>query len=173
MKPLALLLLPILASAAEVTDLGVVSTGVNLHLDRDERRKDFAAFKVEILPRNLRGWTNKVEFTTTNSVLTLKDFQAVPDGPAILGIKTICSNGDASVFVLFKIDIQRDEPDPPKVHLSYNLRKPAEQKIEHLIQQRGAQPVPMPPLPGGTNVTYSQHQWKLEQNAREGKHRSN
>lgn len=185
---LSLILLPVLILAQEITDLGVISTGTNIHLEKDDRRKDFSLFKIEVLPRNLRGWTNKVEFTTTNDVITLDQLSAVPEGIAIMGVRMICVNGDASPIAVFRIDVERDVPEPTKVHISHNLRLQTEQKIEHVLIRR-EKPGPEPPLPTGmtnkskavhspapllgTNSSYSQYQWRLERAAREGKHRSN
>jgi hypothetical protein len=183
MKKLFLLLVPVCLSAAEIKDLGVISSTSLIELHKCERRKDFALFKVEILPRNMRGWTNKVTFTTTNNFLKLDDLAAVPEGVAIMGVRSYCADGTPSPVALFKIDVQRDGPDAPTATVSQILRMPQEQKIEHVIQALTpvTPPPPLPgqtnapraamPLPGGSGSSYAQYQQRLEDAAR-GKHRS-
>jgi hypothetical protein len=167
-----------------ITDLGVITPDTIIQLKPCERRKDFAMFKVEILPRNARGWTNKVVIQTTNDFLRIDDLAAVPEGHAIMGVRSYCSNGDASAVALFRIDVQRDLPDPPKAEVSHVLRNRTEQKIEHVIDNMSNQATPPPPappgmtnkpsavptrthtrtepLPGGHAETYAQYQARLE-----------
>jgi hypothetical protein len=185
MKAIILFLLPMCLGAAEVVDLGVISHTSLIELHKCERRKDFARFKIEILPRNLRGWTNKVEFTTTNSFLKLDDLAAVPEGVAVMGVRSYCVDGVASPLALFKIDVQREAPNAPRATVSQILTMPTEQKIEHVLE--GNRPVtpppPMPgqtnppaqsamPLPGGHPTSYAQYQRRLEEAALLGRRRS-
>ena len=169
-------------------DLGVITENTLIQLQKCERRTDFAYFKIEVMPRNRRGWTNKVTFTTTNEVLKLSDFAAVPDGVAVLGVRQYCVDNSPSPVALFRIDVQRDPPDPPRASKSQILRMPSEQKIEHMIEAVENQPTPEPPmppgmarptnavptrtfsqpLPGGRNETYSQYQARLERAMRSG-----
>lgn len=139
------------APAFKITDLGVISGDTIIELKPCERRKDFAMFKVEILPRNARGWTNKVTFTTTNNFLRIDDLAAVPEGHAIMGVRSYCVNGEASPVSLFKIDVQRDPPDPPTAEISHALRNRSEQKMEHVIEAIENRPGPPPPMPPGMN----------------------
>lgn len=172
-----------------ITDLGVMTADTMIMLQKCERRTDFAAFKVEVLPRNRRGWTNKVSFSTTNEVLKLDDFAAVPDGVAIIGVRQICADNAASPLALYRVDIQRDPPDAPRAYKTHILRNQSEQKIEHVIENiEAAEQAPAPPtppgmvtpkspvptrsyaepLPGGVGETYSQYQARLERAARSG-----
>jgi hypothetical protein len=183
MKSLLFLLVSAPLCAAEIVDLGVITQTSLIELHKCERRKDFAWFKVEILPRNMRGWTNKVTFQTTNSFLKLDDLAAVPEGVAVMGVRSYCGDGTASPVALFKIDVQREGPDAPTVTVSQILRMPQEQKIEHVIDAMTpvTPPPPMPgqtnaphavmPLPGGKNSSYAHYQQRLEDAAR-GKRRS-
>jgi hypothetical protein len=174
-----------------ITDLGVITPDSIINLEKCERRKDFFRFRVEILPRNARGWTNKVQFYTTNDFLKIDDLAAVPDGVAIMGVRSYCANGDASPVALFRIDVQRDPPDAPKATKAQILRMPSEQVIEHVIESLEPPPGPLPPmpagmtnksavplrsyvepLPNGTNSSYAQWQHRLEQAAMRGLRRS-
>lgn len=189
--------------AADIVDLGVITPDRYIQLEKCERRKDFGLFKVEIIPRNLRGWTNKVTFTTTNDVITMEDLAAVPDGLAVMGVRQICADSSVSPVAIFKIDVQRDPPDAPKATVVGILRNRGEQKIEHVldaIQNRPSPEPPMPqgmtnapqhvptrtttttvtkpeaayyPLPGGIGETYSQYQARLEKRLRSGQRLKN
>lgn len=172
----------------KIEDLGVVTENTLIMLQKCERRLDFSFFKVEVFPRNRRGWTNKVTFTTTNEVLKLSDFAAVPDGVAILGVRQYCEDMTPSSVALYRIDVQRDAPDAPRATKSQILHMPSEQKIEHVIEAMENPPGPEPPtppgmarptnavptrtyshpLPGGTGETYSQYQARLERMAARG-----
>lgn len=203
MKVILLLALAIVGLHAQVTDLGVITERSIITLEKCQRRHDFAAFKVEIIPRNLRGWTNKVEFVTTNEFLTLADLQAVPDGIAVMGVRQVCADSSVSTVAVFKIDVQRDPPDPPRAYVSTILTNAPEQKIEHVLQSMADKPTPPPPappgmatnaapqhvptrtttttrpeasyypLPGGRGETYSQYQARLEQLVRSGQRLKN
>jgi hypothetical protein len=178
---------------ANIEDLGVFTTHSMIMLEKCERRKDFFNFKIEVLPRNLRGWTNRVTIVTTNSSLTMDDLAAVPEGVAIMGIRSMCADSTYSPVRLYRIDVQRDPPSAPTARKVEILHNPAEQKIEHIIQNMEASaavspPPPMPagmtnsspvplrthaqPLPGGTNESYAQHQFRLEQAMLKGYRRS-
>lgn len=177
----------------KIEDLGVMTEHTLITLQKCQRRTDFSFFKVEVFPRNRRGWTNKVTFTTTNEVLKLSDFAAAPDGPALFGVRQYCEDMTPSPVALYRIDIQRDAPDAPKAAKSHILHMPAEQKIEHVIDGMENQPGPEPPmppgmmrpksavptrtfshpLPGGIGETYSQYQAKLERRARAGERLKN
>lgn len=179
--------------ASEIQDLGVVSTETVLALEKCKRRQDFKMFKIEVLPQNLRGETNKVLILTTNSSLKLDDFAMVPQGPAIMGVRSICQDDTASPVSLFKIDIQREAPSPTRVRKLRRMLPLDHQKIEHVIEAitpKHDELPPMPPmpateaaptnsvrqafapLPGGTNDSYAQYQWRLEQAALHGRRRS-
>lgn len=177
----------------KIEDLGVFTTHSMLVLEKCERRKDFFNFKIEILPRNLRGWTNCVTIITTNSSLTMDDLAAVPEGKAIVGVRSMCADSTYSPVRLYLIDVQRDPPDAPTMRKVEILHKAAEQNIEHVIQNLDASaaatpPPPMPPgmtnksavplrtfvppLPGGSNTSYAQYQFRLEQAMLKGTRRS-
>jgi hypothetical protein len=173
----------------EIEDLGVFTVHSMIVLEKCERRKDFVLFKIEILPRNLRGWTNRVTITTTNDYLKMDDLAAVPEGTAIMGIRSMCADSTYSPLKLYKIDVQRDPPDAPTARKVEILHMPLEQNIDHVLQSMDAptppppappgitnvSPVPtrtyVPPLPNGTNQSYAQYQYRLEQAAR-GRRRS-
>lgn len=145
------------ARAGEVTDLGVIGARSIINLEKCQRRTDFAAFKVEIIPRNLRGWTNKVEFQTTNTFLTLADLQAVPEGLAVMGIRQICADNSVSPVAIFKIDVQRSEPDAPRAYVSTILTNVTEQKMEHVLEAIQNVPTPAPPAPPGMTNPPASH----------------
>lgn len=132
-----------------ITDLGVIGTHSIIILEKCQRRADFARFKVEILPRNARGWTNKVVINTTNEFLKIGDLMAVPEGVAIMGVRSYCANGDPSPVALFKIDVQRAPPDKPTARKAEILHMPSEQMIEHVIEAVEAVPHIDPPMPPG------------------------
>lgn len=183
MKTIIAILLAASAMAADITDLGVITHTSLIELKPCQRRKDFSMFKIEIVPRNARGWTNKVTFTTTNTFLNIDDLAAVPEGTAIMCVRSYCVDGAASPVSVFKIDVERDPPEPPTATVSQILTNRTEQKVEHVINAMQekfspppptppgmrASPVPLrfsaPPLPGGTNSSYAQYQYRLEQAA--------
>jgi hypothetical protein len=177
---------------ANIEDLGVFTTHSMIVLEKCERRKDFFNFKIEVLPRNLRGWTNRVTIITTNSSLTMDDLAAVPEGVAIMGIRSMCADSTYSPVRLYRIDVQRDPPTAPTARKVEILHNATEQKIEHVIESLEASaatpPPPMPPgmtnkspvplrtfvqpLPGGTNESYAQYQFRLERALLKGYRRS-
>lgn len=194
-QPHVLLLLLCLAAepvASEIVDLGVFSENSVLNLEGCKRRKDFSRFQIEFLPQNARGMTNKVTITTTNDVLKLGDLATVPQGVAIMGVRSYCEDGAVSELALYRIDVQRAGPSKPRVMLRRALKPVSEQQIEHVIERLEAPtefpPMPpMPPipgtnaaivrtallpLPGGTNDSYARYQHRLEQAALLGRRRS-
>lgn len=172
-----------------IEDLGVFTVHSMIVLEKCERRKDFVHFKIEILPRNMRGWTNRVTIITTNDFLKMDDLAAVPEGVAIMGVRSMCADSVYSNVSLYKIDVQRDPPDAPTARKVGILHMPIEQNIDHVLHSlevptppppappgmSNSSPVPtrtyVPPLPNGTNQSYAQYQHRLEQAAR-GRRRS-
>jgi hypothetical protein len=168
------------ALGQEITDLGVITANKGIILERCTNRTDFFHFKVELIA--MRWPSNKVEFTTTNELLTLVDFQAMPPGPCIMGVRSVCADSDESNISLFRVDVRRDPPTAPRarsVQVGGASYVPRRQSAEGLLQSRmhnlTNDPVmpPMPPgmpgstnqssafsrqpLPGGEGKTYSQH----------------
>ncbi len=187
MKTILLLcLFSVLSRGQEIIDLGVVGKNSIILLEKCERRKDFSQFKIEVLPRNLRGDTNKIQLFTTNEFLRLSDLSGVPEGPAILGVRSYCTNGDVSPLALFSINVQREPPNRPKARVLTAITQPeSEQKIDQVIDQLQNKVVtpPLPqgmiitnmpgrPIPDGTNHSYAKWQEIMEARARQGKRRS-
>jgi hypothetical protein len=175
MKIIAFCLFTLSVLGQEITDLGVITQHRGIVLEKCTNRVDFFQFKVELIAQ--RWPSNKFEFTTTNEVLTLDDFAAMPPGPCIMGVRSICADSDESNISLFRVDVRRDPPKAPRAHVTQigrgMIHRPT---TEGLIQSRlhnlTNQPVPMPPmppgmtnkatayvgpLPGGKATTYSEH----------------
>ncbi len=196
-KCLTVLFLAILVARADtndpprrrIEDLGVFTVNTMITLEKCERRKDFVHYKIEILPRNLRGWTNRVTIITTNDFLKMDDLAAVPEGVAIMGVRSLCADSVYSNVSLYRIDVQRDPPDAPKARKIEILHQQREQNIDHVLDTTKPEtpPPPIPagmpyvspvptrvaqPLPGGSPTSYAQHQQRLERAAREGLRRS-
>lgn len=163
-------------SAADETDpddLGVITATVGVGLEPCKTRKDFDHFLIEFLPQL---WpTNKVTLIVTNKLLVLDDLVAVPHGPALMGVRSVCADGTESPIKIYKLDIRRDAPTAPKAHRVFTAtRIHASPTTEQLLNERRHQhaltnqlpPIPgtnkpaalFPgPLPNGKPMTYSQH----------------
>ncbi len=84
-------------------------------LEKCTNRTDFSRFTVEL--QAMRWPSNYVKFTTTNDVLKMDDFIAMPPGLCVMGVKSTCADGEESAISLFKLDIRRDAPAAPKAHV--------------------------------------------------------
>lgn len=101
---------------------------------------DAAQIKVIPIPMNavrVRGW-----FTTTNSILTLKDLSMLPSGLNRLEVQSICRGMTGEVTSVV-IDLQRPPP-PPKVARARVIKPSA-------VPIRTGPPEwpPLPPMPPG------------------------
>jgi hypothetical protein len=176
MKLIAFCLFTLSVLGQEITDLGVITQHRGIVLEKCTNRVDFFQFKVELIAQ--RWPSNKVEFTTTNDVLTLDDFAAMPPGPCIMGVRSICVDSDESNISLFRVDVRRDPPKAPRAHTTQigrgMIHRPTtegliQSRIQNLTNSMNAPMPPMPPgmtnkqsayvgpLPGGTGKTYSEH----------------
>lgn len=175
MKIILFCLFTLSALAQEITDLGVITQHRGIVLEKCTNRTDFFHFKVELIAQ--RWPSNKVEFTTTNTLLTLDDFAAMPPGPCIMGVREITADADESNISLFKVDVRRDPATAPRAKLvqigGRRFRPTTEGVIQSRIQNQtnNAPLPPMPPgmestnkqsayvgpLPGGSGKTYSEH----------------
>lgn len=173
---LLVLLLLVGVSAADETDpddLGVITATVGVGLEPCKTRKDFDHFLIEFLPQQ---WpTNKVTLVTTNKLLVLDDLVAVPHGPTLMGVRSVCADGTESPIRVYKLDIRRDPPTTPRAYRVFTATKPhVSPTTEQLLNGRRLQhsltnqlpPTPgaskptslFPgPLPKGKAMTYSQH----------------
>jgi hypothetical protein len=141
-------------------------------LEKCTNRADFVHFTVEIQGLVQTGWSsNYVKFTTTNSILRMPDFDPILPGPCVMAVKSSCADGEESAISLFKLDIRRDAPKPPKAHVVSTGAPPFRNSLSNVFRSRrvtGGQP-PSPavlmrpnvtnvfgqPLPGGKPETYS------------------
>lgn len=177
MRLIAFCLFTLSALGQEITDLGVITAHRGIMLEKCTNRADFFQFKVELIAQ--RWPSNKVEFTTTNEMLTLVDFQAMPPGPCIMGVRSICADSEESNIALFRVDVRRDPPKRPRAHVvqigGAMIHRPTTEGLiqSHLrnLTNQAVQMPPMPagmtsavptrayvgPLPGGDGKTYSEH----------------
>jgi hypothetical protein len=176
MRLFAFCLLTLSALGQEITDLGVITAHKGIILEKCTNRLDFFQFKIELIA--LRWPSNKVEFTTTNEMLTLENFAAMPPGPCIMGVRSICADTDESNIALFRVDVRRDPPKAPRAHVTQigggMVHRPtAEALIQSRLRNLTNQPGPpappgmtsnvpsrayVPPLPDGEGgKTYSEH----------------
>lgn len=128
--------------AADVVDLGVIGDVDLILLTKCERRVDFGYFSVEVVSRSK---TNR--FVTTNTVLRLADFSGIPDGPAILGVRSVCQNGSVSELSERRINLQRLPPDAPGVSVSRAFTNRVAMKLSEAIAARKKEAYFEPPVP--------------------------
>lgn len=161
MKTLLLLFVALAVTASDITDLGVLSSRRGIVLEKCTNRADFAHFKIELLAQ--RWPSNSFTFTTTNSLLTLQDFLAMPPGPCLMGVREVTADGDESSLSLFKVDIRREPAAAPRAHVTQlaELRPAVSPTTKAMIAIRTKQAVPLPPLPDGTNRSYSEHMIRM------------
>lgn len=95
-----------------VTDLGVITERKGIMLEACTNRTDFVRFEVEL--QALRFPSNTVTFVKTNALLTLEELVAMPPGPVVMGVKSVCADGAESPMALFRMDVRRDEPKAPR-----------------------------------------------------------
>jgi hypothetical protein len=185
MKLIAFCLLTLSALGQEITDLGVISANRGIILERCTNRTDFFQFKVELIA--LRWPSNKFEFTTTNDLLTLDNFAAMPPGPCIMGVRSVCTDSDESNISLFRVDVRRDPPTAPRarsvqvgranyVPRRYTAEGVLQSRLHNLTNSPGPMPpmppgmfmpkerqVSMEPLPGGSGKSYSEHMQSMHE----------
>ncbi len=164
MRLIAFCLFTLSALGQEITDLGVITANKGIILERCTNRTDFFQFKVELIA--MRWPSNKFEFTTTNELLTLDNFAAMPPGPCIMGVRSICADSDESNISLFRVDVRRDPPTAPRarsVQVGRGNYVPRRQSAEGLIQSRlqnlTNSPGPMPPMPPGMPASTNQSRY--------------
>jgi len=95
----------------ELKDLGALTQYTAIPLHKGTVRADFSHFSVLGLAVR-EGVTNSVTFTTTNSFLFLKDFAALPSGPALLGLGAVARDGIGSAVIFYKFTIWRSDKFP-------------------------------------------------------------
>lgn len=145
-----------LADETDPDDLGVISPRRALLLEKPADRKDFARFILEFLPQQ---WpTNKVVITTTNTVVYLGELVAVPHGPAVLAVRSECTDGSVSDIKLFKVDIRRNAPSAPRVRTIGVLTNDDRQAVEPVVHRWMHRARPTPPVPGQTNRVQGESQ---------------
>ena len=153
------------------TDLGIVTETSIIYLEKCQRRKDFSRFIIEAIQIPVKS-TNRIELVTTNQALTFEDLKPLPEGPSLLGIRSVCTNGEESPVALFTIDIQRRPPSIPKARVSQILTNRIRIKLQDVIHFNTVPPV-YPPLPGGhTNAAMALEMQRMEKALNEGSRRS-
>lgn len=188
MRIIAFCLFTLSALGQEITDLGVITAHRGIILERCTNRADFFQFKIELIAQ--RWPSNTFTFTTTNSMLTLEDFSAMPPGPCIMGVRSICVDSDESNISLFRVDVRRDPPKAPRARTVQIGGTNAVRTTEGLLRSRRENQAhvmppmpPMPPgavpvramatdavmatvpapLPGGSSKTYSEHMQSMHE----------
>lgn len=105
----------LMAEAQGVTDLGVITERKGIMLEACTNRTDFVRFEVEL--QALRFPSNAVMFVKTNALLTMEDLVAMPPGPVVMGVKSVCADGAESPMALFRLDVRRDPPKAPNARI--------------------------------------------------------
>ncbi len=150
MKTLILLTL-LSAQASELIDLGTITPRRAIVLERNTDRPDWSHFKAEFL--SLAPSSNQVTLILTNDLLTLSNLVGLPSGPAVVGLRSVTSDGTESPTVLFKLDIRRAEPPAPgaraiKLEGQTNASETLHRAMERHRKSREIAP---PAVPGSTN----------------------
>lgn len=143
------LFLILLLAQPIVTDLGVMTPNRAIALEPCTNRADFLHFVVELKAASF--WTNYHQFVTTNRLLTMDDFASMPPGPIAMGVRSVCQDGEESPISLFRLDIRRDPPKPPKASAVHLGAHPSRQSLTNAFRSLHANPVEPPPAPGTTN----------------------
>lgn len=156
-----------------ITDLGVITARNGIALESCTNRSDFLYFKVEL--QALRFPSNSVAFVNTNGLVTLEDLVAMPPGPVIMGVKSVCLDGAESRVALFRLDVRRDPPKPPTARVVGIPNTPADRdSLTNAMRSVRAKPVESPsppgiaqvqmlPMPNSTNKSYSDHMIEMHQ----------
>ena len=163
-------LMGLVVLAQDIIDLGTISERLAIVLHAPTNRADFMRFKIELEPL---GWTNNFSLSTTNRLLTIEDMRGVPQGPVIMTLWTICSDGWESKPKIYRMPLYREGPDQPSATTTIMSGDVAAAKpVAELRARRrsalarDAQGAPMPgtsgqasapPMDGGTNKSYADH----------------
>lgn len=152
MKLLIILLLYVadLSAAPDITDLGVMTPNRIILLEPCTNRADFVRFEVEL--HGLRFPSNIVSFATTNSAMPMEAFTTMPPGPVLMGVRTVCADGDVSGWSTFRFDLRRDPPKPPRARSVTVISKAEPQAFTNVIRSLRDIPIEEPPTPGKTNA---------------------
>lgn len=184
MKTLILIGLTVAICAQEIVDLGVISSHKAIVLESCRQRSDFLEFRIDLIAQ--RWPSNSITIIQTNNMLTLEDLVALPPGPVIMGVKSVCRDGEQSPIRLFLLDIRRDPPAAPSARVVEILTPTTSQSTTNILQQiketqtgaDQAPPIPgkpeasimtrqslassVPELPGASSETYSEHIVKMQ-----------
>lgn len=146
-----LFIIPLLWAGAsaqiQVEDLGVITDRNAIILSRDPPRKDYAGYMIEFLPQFAP--TNKVTLYITNEMILLENLVAVPHGPAIVGIRSVCKDGSESPVSLYTLDIRRDAPHPPNARMIGRITPQTHQTVEDVVENYRRRGILIPPAPPG------------------------
>lgn len=150
----------LLLLAQPITDLGVMSPNRVVILQPCTNRADFVHFIVEL--QATRWPSNYAKFTTTNSVLRMDDFLAMPPGPCVIGLRSVCADSEESPISLFKVDIRRDAPKAPRAHMVTTGNYQSPQTLSNAMNSIRTNALVIPPLPNGKPETYSDSVLKMQ-----------
>lgn len=140
-------------SAQEIEDLGIVSRHRAIILDTNQT--DRILYKIEM--RSLMPSSNRFELTTTNDVLTVDSFAAMPPGPVLLGVRYYSPDGEESDLSVYRVTVRRGPGRRPNargvgVH-STNTTPWRTRTLESALANSKLLAPPAPPVPGGVTVT--------------------
>lgn len=170
-------------SAAEVL---ILTPKSGVHIGVHSTRLNFASFRVEFLPDGPP--TNLVTLIITNDLLTVDLLKRVPSGRGLMGVRSLYKDGEESEVTLIRYDLRREKPPAPSLTpVGIGTTNQVESSLsDELRKIRSRRVVPMPPMPGvprqqivdtfrpplpdGTNRSYSQFLDSLAD--RKGKRRS-
>lgn len=152
-KPMNILFVLCLMSQ-HVTDLGVMTPNRGVILEHATNRSDFISFTIEL--QAARWPSNYARFQTTNTLLTIADFGAMPPGPCVMSVKSLCADGEESTLSLYRLDIRRDPPKPPKAKLVSTGAKAFSVTLTNALASMKQKQVDYPSIPGQTNITRGQ-----------------
>jgi hypothetical protein len=180
-----------LARGDNIEDLGVITPRRSIVLERCATRNDFMHFVIE-----LRQGTNLLFMVmTTNTVLTVDGvLDVVQDGRAVMGVKSICLDGAESPMAVYRFEVRREGPTAPVARAIGVIAPLPDFRLDDVLRDRKElekplpPPVPSagepammmmrpvmttpPPLPHGTNESYSAYQKRLADVAESGKRRN-
>lgn len=142
----ALTLSVLLSLGADAIDLGVISPHRGLILERNTSRPDWSHYKAEFL--SLPS-SNLFRLDCYSDMINIESLGPVPSGPAILGVRSVTTDGQESQVSLYKLDIRRAEPPAPTVRAIQILQpRNAPQSLTNAIQRfRDDRIMQIPPRP--------------------------
>lgn len=157
---------------ADITDLGVMTPRRGFVLERNTKRKDWSHFRAEFTSYPS---SNKVTLILTNQLLTLDNLVALPSGRTVLGLVSVCQDGQESATNKLEFEIWRAEPPMPTITPTFLGGEPiAEHRmpVKRIVypplpftptnrQATLRDSEPPPPLPNSKNETYAQHLDKI------------